>query len=198
MGLSYYVIIRMLFTLRDRLTALRNTKNDALVRYFQNTRLSLDDDGEAIIPVVRLIMQATGLPRHKVSTGIKDLYLNVIHSTFAKPIIVKDCVVTVIISIPWREFGNLKNKEYVDEQKQRSISVVMKIPIIPRLGEHIWLDFICDDLSWRSGYVYDIRHEFDGQRQRVTVFAHPYDNYYYEWARLKADHELERRLERAR
>jgi hypothetical protein len=124
------------------------------------------------------------------------LYQKVIENTYSNPIVVSDVNVTISISIPWDELSKSKNKAFAEEQRQRTLEIHLKLPVIPRIGEHISLNFISKDLSWHSEYIQDARHDIDGTQQRAILFVHPYENYYYEWARLKAEYERSERSNR--
>ena len=73
----------------------------------------------------------------------------------------------------------------------------MQLPVTPRIGEHIDLSFI-DSKKFTVGYVYDVRHEINGDSMRIMIYAHPYDNYYYHWRELKEDYEFRKRVENSR
>lgn len=193
MDLNYYTLIRALFTFKDRLSTFRTKKNDRIVNYFEETVVNLEDE-EAEIPDIKEISNKTGVPKKNVTGLIKDLYLKMLESFRFNPIAFKKCIVTVSLSLHLDELKNVKNKEFEEEVKNKVLEIELELSTIPRVGELMYFDFIDESVSWNYGHVYKIKHDFTNGIHRVIVFAHPFENHFHEWKRLKKNYKANKKI----
>lgn len=193
MELNYNTLVRALFTFKDRLHSFRTDKNDRIVSYFEETTVNLEDE-EAVIPDIKEISAKTGVPKKNVTALIKDLYLKMLESFRFNPIVFKKCIVTVSLSLHWDELKNVKNKEFAEEVKSKVLEIEMELSTIPRVGELMYFDFIDESVSWNYGHVYKIKHDFTSGIHRIIVFAHPFENHFHEWKRLKKNYKANKKI----
>jgi hypothetical protein len=193
MDLNYYTLVRALFTFKDRLASFRTEKNDRIVSYFEGTPVDLENE-EAEIPDVKEISIKTGVPRKNVSSLVKDLYLKTLESFRFNPIAFKKCVVTVSLSLHWDELKNVKNKELAEEVKSKILEIELELSTIPRIGEVLHFDFVDESVSWNYGHVYKVKHDFTSGVHRIIVFAHPFENHFHEWKRLKKSYKSNKKI----
>jgi hypothetical protein len=73
----------------------------------------------------------------------------------------------------------------------------MQLPVTPRIGEHIDLSLI-EDKKFTVGYVHDVRHQINGDSMIITIYAHPYHNYYFGWQKLKEEYDWRERVKNSK
>jgi hypothetical protein len=61
------------------------------------------------------------------------------------------------------------NKEYVEELKKKHFWGEFRLPITPRLGERISIDFIDNNIKYTSGVVTEIYHDIGINSQRIVI-----------------------------
>lgn len=192
MGLNYALVVSTLFRFRDRLTDLSTRKNQGVIKYFQETPFDPKDD-EAQTPELKAIAQIIGLPRSKVNEIVRDLYVRLLDSFRIDPIIIKQNYVTVHISYNWEELQELRKTDVGKEFLERQVSIDFNLPIMPRIGESIRLDFLDSNFKHSFGEIYHISHELSSDIQRAILWVHPTKSYYDHWVKLKEKHEAHER-----
>jgi hypothetical protein len=188
MGLNYHLVVHTLFEFKDRLEKFSTPKNLKVLEYFQKTAYNFEDE-DAHTPQLKEITQLVDLPRTKVNEIIKDFYNRLIESFSYEPIEIKRSVVTIHIAFTWEEQKELEKTEAGKEFLKQQLSIDVNLPIIPRVGEDIRLDFLDFNSRFAHGCVYRISHEFTGRVQRTTLWVHPTKNHYNHWMKLKSDYE---------
>lgn len=193
MDLNYYTLVRALFIFKDRLSLFRTNKNDRIVSFFEETTVNLEDE-EAEIPDVKEISIMTGIPKKRIRDSISDLYLKTLESFRFNPILFKKTIVTLSLSMHWEEFKNMKNREFAEELREKTLEVEMEVSSIPRVGDTVHFDFIDDSVAWNYGHVYNIKHDFSSGVHNIIVFAHPFENHFHEWQRLKKNFKVSKKI----
>jgi hypothetical protein len=96
----------------------------------------------------------------------------------------------------WDELQEItKSKNaFAEELNNKALTIDVKLPYIPRVGEIISIDFLDDQLKWHYEYVHRVAHEISGIVQRVIIFVHPFKNHFYELKQLEEESETQKRL----
>jgi len=192
MGLNYALVVSTLFQFRDRLPELSTKKNKNIIKYFQETAFDPNDE-ETPTPELKEIAQVAGLSRPKVNEIVRDLYAKLLDSFNNKPIAIKQSTITVHISFTWEEIQQFRKNDVGKEFLEQQVSVNFNLPIVPRIGESIRLDFLDSNFKYAFGEVYHISHELSSDTQTTILWVHPTKNYYDHWVKLKEKHEAHER-----
>jgi hypothetical protein len=99
----------------------------------------------------------------------------------------------IIISIPYDERGNRKNKSYREYVHNESIYISVILPETPKIGERINLSSFNRDVAFNYGFIYDIDHVITPYTQRITIWVHPFKDYYHHWMKMKKKYEFDER-----
>lgn len=189
MALDYYKMIKTLFGFRSDLPKVETEKNGTLIKYILDRNLEFDDD-DLVYPDVMAIAKEIGVAKHKVRSMIQDLYSDILLYYSDNSLILKKAVQVLYIHFPYDEEESI-HKNYREEAKRLSLWLQVDLPVIPRLGETINLDFIESDLKYNHGHVVEIDHDITFSVQRTIIHIHPLKNYFHHWAKLGKRHELE-------
>lgn len=121
--------------------------------------------------------------------------MNLIESLYDKPHAITDCVHAIYIHI-YGEHKSSPDNELSEEQKKRHFWGEFKLPVTPRLGEKISIDFIDGNIKYTRGVVTEIHHDIGINSQRIVIYVHPFRNYYWMWEKLKNEHIQHERWQR--
>jgi hypothetical protein len=188
MANDYYKMITTLFGFKNNLDKIATEKSQKLIDYFKATELKVIE-GEEEFPDASEIAIQTGLPPPKVRNLIRDLYINVLDFFVDNNLEMKESVQIIYIHFPYDEEHTI-HKNYREEAKKMSLWIQVKLPVIPRLGEEIFFDFIDNDFKYNHGHVVEISHKITCQQQRTIIHVHPLKNYFHQWEKLRVSHEL--------
>jgi hypothetical protein len=196
MKMNYFYAITALILFKDRHPLILTEKNETVLKYLKSINLRPEYDSKDV-PDVTQICKATNLPRTKVYPILFQSYEAIIKSLCEKPHTISECVQDVRITIPYDEEDRIDGVDK-EIENERALWAEFKLPIIPRLGETISLDFIDSRSNYskhRRGVVVDIEHHISITEQRIVIHVHPFKNYYGQWEKLKRQHnKRERRL----
>lgn len=196
MAKDYYKMIKALFGFRDKLDRISKNKNQMLVDFFREKEINLRDD-EQVYPNISEISKSTGLPRHKVTSLIQDLYNEALEYLSYNSLTIKEAVQILYIHFPYDEESTI-HKNYKEEAKRMSLWLQVQLPVVPRLGETIYLNFIESDIKYGHGCVTEISHEISCVDQRTIIHVHPLKNYFHQWDKMKVIHEFDLKAADAR
>lgn len=196
MAKDYYKMIKALFGFRDKLDGISNSKNQKLVDFLRNTEVNPRDE-EQVYPDITEISKSTALPRHKVISLIQELYTEALEYLSYNSLTIKEAIQILYIHFPYDEESTI-HKNYKEEAKRMSLWLQVQLPVVPRLGEFIHLNFIEDDIKYSHGCVTEISHEISGVDQRTIIHVHPLKNYFHQWDKMRIRHELDVKLSEAR
>lgn len=175
-------------SLKDHLTLLSTPKNQRLIEYILTIPYNTSED--LVIPDTDELSKATGVPRSKVLEIIRKLYPELIISVREKGCTISNATHYLWIHVPWEEIKERekKSKENAEYLKSQSIIFKCNLPVMPRVGDEISLNFVDNELGFTHGYVYRIQHELFGNEQCINIFVHPFENIYWQWKRLEKDY----------
>lgn len=191
--LNYYRVIYTLILLKERLLKIEKDKYKALVKELTDYEIDpFNEDQE--LPTNKSLAKRLNYSQAKTNNLLKLLHHEIIESSWWFPIENREYVHTLYIHIPEEMSHSKKNKS--DAIEDEYTWVYIKLPHTPRLGEEIRLDFL-EGWRYTYGYVHRIKHELDGAVQRILIFIHPFENYYYQWNRLKEEKDARERWRRS-
>ena len=104
-----------------------------------------------------------------------------------------------IIQISAFKESEEKNKEWIQKQSEKSISVQVELPVTPRIGDFIELPFtryssgFSSDDKFSYGHVHDVYHIIRGTTQEIVIQVYPRENIYYKWEKMKDEYEENKR-----
>ncbi|HEY6436844.1 MAG TPA: hypothetical protein VIY47_09645 [Ignavibacteriaceae bacterium] len=147
-------------------------------------------DHDLGFPETTEIAKSIGLPRHKVTGLVQDLYVDMLEYFSDNSLTIKEAVQVLYIHFPYDEEDKI-HKSYKEEAKQMSLWLQVQLPVIPRLAEEISLNFIENGIKYDHGFVTEISHEVSCLQQRTIIHVHPLKNYYHQWDKLRVKHEFD-------
>lgn len=183
MKVNYYYAITSLIQFKARHHLILNKKNELVLQYLSRIELKEDFESEDV-PDVTMIASATNLPRTKVHPILYQSYIDLIGSLHDKPHAITDCVHAIYIHL-YDENKSSRNNSLNEEQEKRHFWGEFRLPITPRLGETITINFIDDNIKYTHGVVTEVHHHIDINSQRIIIYVHPLRNYYWMWEKLK-------------
>lgn len=88
-------------------------------------------------------------------------------------------------------FDESKGWDKEKEEYYLSISpwVEVNLPFVPRIGEKINIEFLGVTDYFKQGYVHNVEHNIESNRQLIYIDVHPLDNDYARWEKLKEKYE---------
>lgn len=186
MKMNYYYAIECLIQFKERHNLILNKKNESVLKYLRSVELREDFESEEV-PDVTMIASATKLPRAKIHTILYDSYMKLIETLYGHPHTVTKCVHAIYI-YTYDDYKDSPNKEFREEEKKKYFWGEFSLPVTPRLGETIAIDFMDRDVKYTRGVVAEVYHEIGFSCQRIVLYVHPYKNYYWMWDKLKNEH----------
>jgi|WetSurMetagenome_2_1015567.scaffolds.fasta_scaffold636492_1 hypothetical protein len=195
MGANYYRIIMNLISFKEELKLVEGKKFKPLIFELEKYQIP-EDDFDDNIPSNKEIANNLGLPSQKVNILLRELYTQLLRLFSDQPLEVNECRQIIHIHFPNDEMVNRgKRKKYVyNPQLDKFIKV--KLAVIPRLGEKISLNFIESEFGVHRGYVHEIEHRIIGKVQQIYISVHPTRNFYYQWNKMKEEHDYYERMSR--
>jgi hypothetical protein len=188
MGANYYKIISSLILLKDELNAVDEKKFHNLITVLQGYEIFIDYE-DVKIPDKKEIAAKLNLPYAKVLSLIKSLYESILLYFSDHALEITECEQEIQIYVPYDEEEKSVLKMDPHYYSKYTQFIKVKLPVIPRIGEEISLDFIESSFGMNRGYVHNIRHVFMGKRQVIEIFVHPFDNYYFKWKKMEINYE---------
>lgn len=193
MKINYYRATTALISFKDRFNLLVNKKNQSVLSFLQTINLNHEADDTGV-PDVTKICEITGLKRNKVHPILYETYVSLLESLYAKPHTVSNHIHAIWIRLD-DEFVDKKNrtKDYEERESKMSFWGEFRLPVTPRPGEFISLDFMDWDIKYCRGVVTEVHHEISAEQQRIVVYVNPFRNYYWRWNKLKEEYLTEER-----
>jgi hypothetical protein len=186
MKINYYRATESLISFKERFSLISNPKNEVILNFLKAIELNPNEDDSGV-PDVTKICTGVNLPRNKVYPILYNSYIALLESLYNQPHTIKDCVHVIYVH-SHDEYNDSNNKEFKERESARSFWGEFRLPVTPRLGESISLDFIEYDIKYSRGVVTEIHHEIRGESQRIVIYVHPLRNYYWQWNKLKNEH----------
>jgi hypothetical protein len=185
---NYYLIIDHLVTLKGEFHRITKEKYLPVIEELSKYEVYPHSDNEHL-PDHKALAAKLNYSQGKMNSILKDLLKEIVLEFHYPPLDVKDYVHQFLIYIPWDEEHEFKNKEYLEQVKQQSICVQMKLPVTPRIGEEIEIPFVQETGKFYRGYVHEIKHRITGKEQEILIVVHPWDDYYNKWIKMKEEYE---------
>jgi multisubunit Na+/H+ antiporter MnhE subunit len=157
-----------------------------VLNYLNKVELAADFESKDV-PDVTTISLATNVARTKIHPILYESYMDLIESLETKPQTIAGYVHAIHIHT-YDEYKDSKNKEFAEELKRKHFWGEFRLPITPRLGETISIDFIDSNIKYTRGVVTEIHHDIGISCQRIVIYVHPIRNYYWMWEKLKNEH----------
>lgn len=194
MKMNYYYAISCLIILKDRHSLILNKKNEKVLNYLSTIEL-IDEFESNQIPDTAKIAEATGLPKNKINPILYQSYHEIIATLKHRPLPLNEYIHAIYIRRhEIDEFGSKKDsKVEIERDQDRTFWGEFKLPVTPRIGEHLSLDFLERNINYTYGIVTEVHHEIHGTKQRIVIYVHPRRNYYWQWERIKRENEDEER-----
>ena len=185
---NFYLIIRYLVTLKRELHRVTKDKYQPVIQELSSYEVYPHSDNEHL-PDNKALAAKLNYTQGKMNSLLKDLLKELVGELNYPPIEIKDHVHQFLIHLPWDEEREFKNKDYLQQVKQESIFIQMKLPVTPRIGEEIEIPFIEETGKFYRGYIHEIKHRITGTTQEILYFVHPWHDYYYRLQKMKDDYE---------
>ncbi|MBL7857257.1 MAG: hypothetical protein JNM57_06175 [Cyclobacteriaceae bacterium] len=186
MKINYYRAIESLISFKERIPLIMNRKNEPVLNYLKTIELNYEND-DVGVPDISKICDSVKLPRNKVYPILYESYLALLESLTTKPHTISDCVHAIYVH-SHDEYSDSKNKEFKERESAREFWGEFRLPVTPRLGESISLDFVEFNTKYNRGIVTEVHHEIRSDSQRIVIYVHPFRNYYWQWDKLKKEH----------
>lgn len=100
---------------------------------------------------------------------------------FNSPLKITKIIHKVIIMLHFDEWKKARDNPKLNTE---SFFIQLELKETPRIGEFIDFDFEVGNRFYR-GIVNDVIHKIQGKTQLIEIHAHPWDNDYARWIRLK-------------
>ncbi|RIJ45489.1 hypothetical protein D1614_22730 [Maribellus luteus] len=176
--------------MKDELRRIKASRLQPLIGLLRTKKIEFIDGAEEI-PSNKKLAADLGITVTKCNAWLKKLRQELKYSFFRNPLMVNEIECRVLISRHWNEYHDDKGRTIGDEN-ERMFSLDVVLPVIPRMGEEIEFE-LADRNGYYRGTVHEIIHEVIGKKQRIVIFAHPYENEYERWMRQKVKYEDHKR-----
>lgn len=127
-----------------------------------------------------------------MNSMLKDLFGEFIEELSTPPLEVKNIIHQIHIHVPYDEQSELE-KDAMERIRGESSWIEMVLPVTPQIGEEIEFPLIKQTGRNYRGYIHSVKHSIDGVTQVVYLDVHPFNNYYYKWAKMKDEYEYRER-----
>jgi hypothetical protein len=193
---SYDLVIYHLVSLKSHFHLITSEKFQGVIKELSNHEIYPNSDNEHL-PDHTQLADKLNCNQIKMNKILRDLLNNLINTLNDNPLTIKDKVHILYVS-PYIEPGE-QNKDWIQKQWEKSISIPLVLPVTPRIGDYIEIplmktsySFSTDD-KYNSGYVHEIRHTIKGTTQEILILIYPYKSFYYKWEELKKEYEDNKR-----
>lgn len=193
---SYPLVIYHLVSLKSHFHLITAEKFQGVIKELSNHEIYPNSENEHL-PNHTQLADKLNCNQIKMNKILRDLLNNLINTLNDYPLTIKDKVHILYVS-PYIEPGE-QNKDWIQKQWEKSISIPLVLPVTPRIGDYIEIplmktsySFSTDD-KYNSGYVHEIRHTIKGTTQEILILIYPYKSFYYKWEELKNEYEDNKR-----
>lgn len=178
-------LILSLIRIKEELNRVKEPRLQPLINLLRTKEVKFIDGCDEV-PSNKELAKELGITTTKCNTWLKKLWKLTFYSFHRNPLQVSTIECHVYIGRHSRENHKLPYDEKKEEY-ERNFALDVSLPVIPRIGERIELE-LADRNGYYSGVVYEINHKIIGKKQRIIIFAHPYESDYYRWMRLKLEY----------
>jgi hypothetical protein len=182
---SYPLIIYNLVSIKSQFQfIITEEKFQGVLKELSEYEIYFNSDNKHL-PDHILLAKKLNLNQAKTNKLIRELLDKILNGLSDNPLIIKYKVHTLHIS-PYIEPED-KNKEWVNLQWARTISIPVVLPVTPRIGDSVEIPFVRISYSYGSddklhnGAVHEIIHTVNGTMQEINLYNYPHKNIYYKW-----------------
>jgi hypothetical protein len=189
MAHNFYKIIRSLILMKAELGRVKKPKFSSLIATLQAYEFKPDCDDNGI-PDASQLAAVLNYSKPKTNLLLRQLLDELVLDFRCRPLEIRDYIHRIHIHIPYDERKKYTSgrKQVPNEWQTAYTWLDVKLPITPKIGEVINLDFL-QDVHYAWGTVYNVRHTIDGYTQEIYIEVHPLKDEYYRWQKLKENYE---------
>jgi hypothetical protein len=189
---NYYWIIEHLIVLKGEFHRITKEKYQPVINELSTYEVFPHSDNEHV-PDHKQLAVKLNYSQSKMNSLLRELLKEVVAELQYHPLQVKKHVHQFLIHIPWDVERDIPNKKYVEQARQQSVYLEIELPVTPRIGEEVTIPFLEEAGKFYSGYVHEVKHKLTGNTQEIMIFVHPWDDYYYQWVKMKDEYERRQR-----
>jgi hypothetical protein len=189
---NYYWIIEHLIVLKSEFHRITKEKYQTVINELSAYEVFPHSDNDHL-PDHKPLAVKLKYSQSKMNSLLGDLLKELVAEFHYPPLKVKKHVHQFLIHIPWDEERDIPNKKYVEQARQQSVYLELGLPVTPRLGEKVTIPFLEEAGKFYRGYVHEIKHKITGNSQEIMIYVHPWDDYYYQWVKMKDEYERRKR-----
>lgn len=182
---NFYFVILNLLRFKDELHRIILPRLQPLIKLLKTKSIVWEDYCE-VVPSNKAIADELGFKVARTNSMLKQLFEKLYEDFYNNPLKIENVVHNVVIKLDWKQYEKIKKNP--DALEVNSFSIELKLKEIPRIGEQIEFEAVPEGYYYK-GVVNEIRHIFKGKTQYIEIHAHPFENAYYKWARLKREHQ---------
>lgn len=184
---NYHSVIYQLVIHKDELHRITNEKYQKVILELAKCEIDSEEYYDNLLDH-RVLSGKLGYTQSKMNTILRSLLSDLIIALSEQPLEICNCVHQLHFHLPYDEIEECR-KDIREELWKKSIVINMKLQVTPRIGEVIEIPLIQETGRFYKGYVHSISHRIFGKTQEISIDLHPWDNYYYKWAKMKDDYE---------
>lgn len=193
---SYTLIIYNLVSLKSHFHLIATEKFQGVIKELSNYEIYPNSENDHL-PDHTQLAEKLNCNQLKMNKILKDLLHNIINDLNDHPLIIENTVHILHVS-PYID-PDEKNKDWINKQWEKAISIPVVLPVTPRIGDYVEIPFIktsysfSTDDKYNSGYVHDVRHTIKGTTQEILILIYPFKSFYYKWEEMKKEYEDNKR-----
>lgn len=193
---NYPMIIENLILLKGEFHLITEAKYQGLIEVLKKYEVVPYSDNDNI-PDHTELAKTLNYSQGKTNSLIKGLLSRLLNTFNEHPLCIRN-VVHFLQILPY-SFPEEKFKDWHSKEWDKSVFIRTVLPVTPRIGEYIDLDFtrtisgFDTELPYNGGYVHDVRHKITGTTQEIIIEIYPFRSIYYKWMDLKGDYETSMR-----
>ena len=193
---SYPLIIFNLVSLKTQFQFFSEEKFQGVIKELLNYEIYPNSENDHLPDHIHLA-EKLNCNQLKMNKILKDLHIKILENLYDHPLKIKDVVHILHVS-PYIE-PEEKNKEWIQNQWERAITIPVVLPVTPSIGDYVEIPFIRTSYSFSTddkhnyGYVHEIRHIIKGTLQEIDIYIYPNSNFYYKWEEMKKEYEDHKR-----
>lgn len=180
-------VIRYLIELKGELVRIQEERYQKLIALLQT--YEINDEEDNYIPNKKELASKLMVSDSTIIDLIKKLYHDLMYDFMINPLKIENYKQSIHIHIPYDEEKPEIKKKYPNHYHEFSTFIDVKMPFIPRVGEKIEFRFLEYHRFITSGYVNNVEYRITGNNLEVYIEAHPFDNEYARWEKLKVNYE---------
>ncbi len=193
---SYPLIIYNLVSLKSQFQFFSEERFKGVIKELSNYEIYPNSENEHLPDHIQLA-EKLNCNQLKMNKILKDLHIKIIKDLYDHPLNIRD-LVHILHVAPYIE-PEEKNKEWIQNQWERAMTIPAVLPVTPQIGDYIEIPFIRTSYGFSTddkhhyGYVHEIMHIIKGSIQEINIYIYPNRNYYYKWEEMKKEYEDHKR-----